>query len=125
MDKRTPVPAYRLLSSLSNKQKVFNSSQESHCIMRHNFIILTSKLQREYLWFYISAKNGSVFKTIPEIHRKEIIRMELLNWRFTLRYKSKPKRNFFLGHPVLSTNTPITYYYLRTLLLSTNTPTIY
>ena len=101
MDKRTPVPAYRLLSSLSNKQKVFNSSQESHCIMRHNFIILTSKLQRENLWFYISAKNGSVFKTIPEIHRKEIIRMELLNWRFTLRYKSKPKRNFFLGHPVV------------------------
>ena len=68
--------------------------------MRHNFIILTSKLQHEYLWFYISAKNGSVFKTIPEIHRKEIIRMKLLNWRFTLRYKSKPKRNLFLGHPV-------------------------
>ena len=100
MDKRTPVPAYRLLSSLSNKQKVFNSSQEAHCKMRHNFMILTPKLQRENLWFYISAKNGSVFKTIPEIHRKEIIRMELLNWRFTLRYKSKPKRNFFLGHPV-------------------------
>ena len=101
MDKKTPVPGYRLLSSLSNKQKVFNSSQEAHCIMRHNFMILTPKLQRENLWFYISAKNGSVFKTIPEIHRKEIIRMELLNWRFTLRYKSKHKRNFFLGHPTL------------------------
>ena len=102
MDKRTPVPAYRLLSSLSNKQKVFNSSQESHCIMRHNFITLTSKLQREYLWFYISANNGSVLKTIPEMHKKENISMELLNWRFTLRYKSKPKRNFFLEHPVES-----------------------
>ena len=68
--------------------------------MRHNFIMLTSKLQREYLWFYISAKKGSVFKTIPEIHRKEIIRMELLNLRFSLIYKSKPKMNFFLGHPV-------------------------
>ena len=101
MDKRTPVPPYRLLSSPSNKQKAFNSSHGSSHIIRYNFIILTSKLQHEYLWFYISAKNGSVFKTIPEIHRKEIIRMKLLNWRFTLRYKSKPKRNLFLGHPVL------------------------
>ena len=78
VDKRTPVPAYRLLSSPSNKQKAFNSSHGSSCIIRYNFIILTSKLQHEYLWFYISAKNGSVFKTIPKIHRTQIIRMELL-----------------------------------------------
>ena len=50
-------------------------------IIRHNFIILPSKLQHEYLWLYISTKSGSIFKTITEIHRKEIIRMELLNWR--------------------------------------------
>ena len=101
MVKKTPVSVYRLLSSPSNKQKAFNSSHGSSCIFRYNFIILTSKLQHEYLWFYISAKKGSVFKTIPEIHRKEIIRMELLNLVFSLIYKSEPKRNFFLGHPVV------------------------
>ena len=26
--------------------------------------------------------------------------MELVNFMFSLRYKSKPKSNFFLGHPV-------------------------
>ena len=69
-------------------------------IIRYRFINLKFKFKQEYLWFYMSTKNGSVFKTIPEIHRKEIIRMELLNWRVSLSYKSKSKRNFFLGHPV-------------------------
>ena len=62
----------------------------------------SSELHHEYLWVYISAKNGSVFKTIPEIHRKKSTKMELLKFMFTLRYESKPKRNFFLGHPVVS-----------------------
>ena len=63
------------------------------------FITHTSVLNHENLCVYISAKNGSVFKTIPEIDKKEYIRMELVNLIFSLKYKSKPKRKYFLGHP--------------------------
>ena len=71
----------------------------------------SSVLHHEYLWVYISAKNGSVFKTIPEIDRKKSTKMELLNIMFSLRYKSKPKKNFFLGHPVA-----VSYYIQYTAL---------
>ena len=53
----------------------------------------TAVLHHEYLWAYKSAKKGSVFKTITEIDRIKSIRLELLNFMFSLRYKSKPKRN--------------------------------
>ena len=42
-------------------------------------------------WFYVSGKNGSVFKTIPEINRKKFIRIEQQNLMFSLRYYTKPK----------------------------------
>ena len=63
-------------------------------------ILLCTVFHHKYLRVYISTKNGSVFKKIPEIDRKKSTKMELLNFMFSLRYKSKPKRNFFLGHPV-------------------------
>ena len=50
----------------------------------HNFIILTSELKHEYIWFYIFSKN--VF---------QMIRMEVLNWRFSLRYISQSLRETF------------------------------
>ena len=49
----------------------------------------SSVLHHEYLGVYISANNGSVVKTIPEIDRKKSTKMELLNSMFSLRYKSK------------------------------------
>ena len=60
----------------------------------------TSELDQKYLLVYKSAKNGSVFKMIPEINRKKSIGLEQLNFMFSLRYKSNAKRNIFLGHPV-------------------------
>ena len=60
----------------------------------------SSELHHEYLSVYISIKNGSVFKAIPEIHRKKSTKMELPKFMFTLTYESKAKRNFFLGQPV-------------------------
>ena len=30
-----------------------------------------TNFEYKYLWFYISDKNGLVFKTIPDIHRKK------------------------------------------------------
>ena len=64
-------------------------------IIWHRFFMHTSVLHHEYLCVYITAKNGSVFKMIPEIVRKKSIRMELLNLIFSLKYKSNSKRNFF------------------------------
>ena len=59
-----------------------------------------SVLHHEYICVYISAKKGSVFNMIPELDRKISIRVELRNYMFSLRYRSNPKKNFFLGHPV-------------------------
>ena len=38
----------------------------------HNFIMHSSVLHHEYLLAYSAAKNGSVFKTIPEIDRTNL-----------------------------------------------------
>ena len=35
MNKKTPVPAYRLISNLSNKLKVFINHYETPCRMSH------------------------------------------------------------------------------------------
>ena len=49
----------------------------------------------------MSGKNGSVLKMISDLHRKKSTRVEQQILMFSLRYyKKKPKRNFFLGHPV-------------------------
>ena len=66
-----------------------------------NSIMHISILHHEYLWVYISTNNGSVVQTIPEMCRKKSIRIELLILKCSCRYKSKPKRNSFLGHPGL------------------------
>ena len=50
-------------------------------VIWHNFILHSSVLHHEYLWVYISAKNGSVVKTIPEMYRKKYRKAEYVQRR--------------------------------------------
>ena len=54
-----------------------------------------------FFFLHLKIKYVSVFKMITEINRKKSMMMEVLSLMFSLQFKSKPKRNFFLGHPVV------------------------
>ena len=62
------------------------------------FLALTFNLR--LFWFYIFGKNDSVLTTISDLHKKNSTRDKQQNLMLSLRYHTKPKRNFFLGHPV-------------------------
>ena len=64
-----------------------------------SFPALTFNLR--IFWFFISCKKVSVLNTISDLNRTKSTKIEIQNFMFSLRYYTKPKRNFFLGHPVV------------------------